>query len=81
MAPEQAPALARVADRYAVAITPDMARLINRADPADPIARQFVPDVVELTHLPQERADPLDEERLSPVPGVVHRYSDRVSSS
>ena len=73
MAPEEAPALATVADRYAVAITPDMARLIDCADPADPIARQFVPDVRELQHLPGERADPLDEERLTPVPGVVHR--------
>ena len=78
MAPEQAPALDRVAARYAVAITPDMARLIDPADPADPIARQFVPDAGELQHLPEERPDPLDEERLSPVPGVVHRYPDRV---
>jgi lysine 2,3-aminomutase len=71
-------ALAAVAGRYAVAITPDMARLIDRGDPADPIARQFVPDAGELRHLPEERADPLGEERLSPVPGVVHRYPDRV---
>jgi lysine 2,3-aminomutase len=67
-----------VAARYAVAITPDMAALIDRADPDDPIARQFVPDVRELRHLPQERADPFDEARLTPVPGVVHRYPDRV---
>jgi lysine 2,3-aminomutase len=70
--------LEQVAARYAVAITPDMARLIDRADPGDPIARQFVPDARELQHLPEERADPLDEARLSPVPGVVHRYPDRV---
>jgi lysine 2,3-aminomutase len=72
------PELKRVADRYAVAITLDMAGLIDRADPADPIARQLVPDVGELHRLPEERADPLDEARLSPVPGVVHRYPDRV---
>jgi lysine 2,3-aminomutase len=71
-------ALEAAAGRYAVAITPDMARLIDRADPADPIARQFVPDTRELQNLPEERADPLGEERLSPVPGVVHRYPDRV---
>jgi lysine 2,3-aminomutase len=71
-------ALAAVASRYAVAITPDMARLIDRADPADPIVRQFVPDARELQRFPEERADPLGEERLSPVPGVVHRYPDRV---
>jgi lysine 2,3-aminomutase len=75
---DQAPALEPVAARYAVAITPDVARLIDRGDPEDPIARQFVPDVRELQHLPEERADPLGEARLSPVPGVVHRYPDRV---
>ncbi|MFZ1103632.1 MAG: lysine-2,3-aminomutase-like protein [Hyphomicrobiaceae bacterium] len=75
---DRAPALAEVAARYAIAITPDMVRLIDRSDPDDPIARQFVPDPRELTHLAQERADPLGEERLSPVPGVVHRYPDRV---
>jgi lysine 2,3-aminomutase len=73
----QAP-LERVAARYAVAITPDMAQLIDRGNPDDPIGRQLVPDVRELHHLPEERADPLGEERLSPVPGVVHRYPDRV---
>ncbi len=75
---EEEAALEAVAARYAVAITPGMARLIDRAEPADPIARQFVPDVRELQHLPEERGDPLDEARLSPVPGVVHRYPDRV---
>jgi lysine 2,3-aminomutase len=73
-----AASLEEVAVRYAVAITPAMAGLIDRADPNDPIARQLMPDAAELRHLPQERADPLDEERLSPVPGVVHRYPDRV---
>jgi lysine 2,3-aminomutase len=70
--------LEAVADRYAVAITPDMARLIDRADPGDPIARQYVPDGRELRQQPGELADPLAEERLSPVAGLVHRYPDRV---
>ena len=70
--------LDRVAARYAVAITPDMAALIDRADLDDPIARQFIPDDRELDHQPEERADPLGEDALSPVPGVVHRYRDRV---
>src|SRR5262245_59265737 len=55
--------LERVAGRYAVAITPDMLRLIDRGDPADPIARQLVPDADELQLLPEERADPLGEEQ------------------
>jgi lysine 2,3-aminomutase len=75
---DQPPALDRVAARYAVAVTAEMVRLIDRTDRNDPIARQFVPDERELHHLPEERADPLDEERLSPVPGIVHRYPDRV---
>ena len=40
-----------------------MARLIDRGDPADPIARQFVPDVRELQHAPEERADPIGDAR------------------
>ena len=71
-------ALEAVAARYAVAITADMVGLIDRGHPGDPIARQFVPDVRELQRRPEERADPLGEERLSPVPGIVHRYPDRV---
>jgi len=70
-------ALEAVADRYAVALTPEMVRLIDRGDPDDPIARQFLPDRNELLALPGEAADPFDEARLSPVPGVVHRYGDR----
>lgn len=71
-------ALERVAARYAVAITPDLVRLIDRQDAHDPIARQFVPDARELKSHAGERADPLDEARLSPVAGVVHRHPDRV---
>jgi len=70
--------LARVAERYAVAITPEIAALIDRADPNDPIARQFVPDIAELTTAPGERADPIGDDAHSPVEGIVHRYPDRV---
>lgn len=67
-----------VVSRYSVAVTPDVAALIDRDDPADPIARQFLPDARELETLPQELADPIGDEAHSPVPGVVHRYPDRV---
>lgn len=76
--PEQLPALAAVAARYAVAVTPDLDALIDRADPRDPIARQFVPDVAELDHKPEELADPIGDDTHSPVEGIVHRYPDRV---
>jgi lysine 2,3-aminomutase len=78
VSPEQVDALAEVAARYAVAITPAIADLIDRDDPHDPIARQFVPDSRELEGRPEERADPIADDPFSPVEGVVHRYPDRV---
>ena len=71
-------ALERVAARYAVAITPDIAELIDPSDPRDPIALQFTPDRRELLLAPDERADPIGDAAHSPVEGVVHRYPDRV---
>ncbi|MGP0089792.1 MAG: lysine-2,3-aminomutase-like protein [Xanthobacteraceae bacterium] len=70
--------LERVAARYAVAITPAMAELINPADPHDPIARQFVPDTAELRRARHESVDPIGDDPHSPVEGLVHRYPDRV---
>ncbi len=70
--------LAQVAARYAVAVTPDLVSAMDAADPADPIARQFVPDVAELVTDPRERLDPIGDAAHSPVPGIVHRYPDRV---
>ena len=75
---ERLPALERVAARYAVAITPAMAELIDPDDGADPMARQFVPSGAELDHRPEESADPIGDEAHSPLEGIVHRYPDRV---
>jgi lysine 2,3-aminomutase len=71
-------ALEQVAARYAVAITPAVADMMDAGAPHDPIARQFLPDARELEHSPQELADPIGDEAHSPVEGVVHRYPDRV---
>jgi lysine 2,3-aminomutase len=71
-------ALERIAARYPVALTATMAALIDAADPADPIARQFVPDPAELATGAEERADPIGDDAFSPVEGIVHRYPDRV---
>ncbi|WP_237480515.1 lysine-2,3-aminomutase-like protein [Lichenibacterium dinghuense] len=76
--PAEVAALGAVAERYAVAVPPAIAALIDPADPADPIARQFVPSAAELDHRPEERADPIGDAAHSPVPGIVHRYPDRV---
>jgi lysine 2,3-aminomutase len=68
----------RVAERFSVALTAEVAALIDQADPADPIAAQFVPSEAELVTRSEELADPIGDERWSPVPGIVHRYPDRV---
>jgi lysine 2,3-aminomutase len=63
---------------YATAITPALAGLIDRNDPNDPIARQFVPSPAELDVQPEELPDPIGDMTHEPVPGIVHRYPDRV---
>jgi lysine 2,3-aminomutase len=69
--------LERVAARYAIAVTPDIAGLIDPSDPADPIARQFIPTASELVVQGGENADPIGDHAHSPVAGIVHRYPDR----
>jgi lysine 2,3-aminomutase len=76
--PERLDEIRRVAERFSVAVTPEMASLIDRGDGDDPIAAQFVPTGAELTTAAEERSDPIGDERWSPVAGIVHRYPDRV---
>ncbi|MFG1361093.1 lysine-2,3-aminomutase-like protein [Xanthobacter pseudotagetidis] len=76
-APQAEAALARVAERYAVAVPPALQDLLA-AGAGEAIARQFVPDPAELEVRPEERADPIGDHAHSPVPGIVHRYPDRV---
>ena len=83
IAPAARDAAAEVARRYAVAITPAMRDLIAPGTKAgvapadDPIGLQFVPDPAELVTAPHESLDPIGDEALSPIRGVVHRYADR----
>jgi lysine 2,3-aminomutase len=72
------PALEEVAARYAVAITPAMAELIEASDPRNPIAAQFVPSEAELDTTPEELADPIGDDVHEVTPGLIHRYPDRV---
>ena len=67
-----------VAQKYAIGITPAVAALIDRGDPDDPMAAQFVPTLDELVTTPDERVDPIGDLAHSPVTGIVHRYPDRV---
>ena len=59
-------------------ITDYYAGLINWNDPADPLRLQAVPRAGEFYGSPGEGKDPLAEKAHSPIPGVVHRYEDRV---
>jgi lysine 2,3-aminomutase len=77
-APEKLAELEGVAGRYAIALTPALAALVELGDAADPIGRQFVPDVRELIRDPAERDDPIGDDAMSPIKGLVHRYPDRV---
>ncbi len=70
-------AVARVGERYSIAVTPAVAALIDRDDPADPDARQYLPDPAELLTAPHELEDPTADAPFTPVTGVVHRYPDR----
>jgi lysine 2,3-aminomutase len=75
VAPEAGAAIAAVEQRYAIAIPPALRALIDAPD--DPIGRQFVPDAAELVTAPHESRDPIADEALSPIKGIVHRYPDR----
>jgi len=63
---------------FRVDITPYFISLIDPDDPDDPIRKQVVPTDAELTPFTAMMEDSLAEDRHSPVPGLVHRYPDRV---
>ena len=70
--------IAPVGARYAVAVSPAMASLIDPGDADDPIARQFIPDTRELQRHASEDDDPIGDSLKSPLTGIVHRYPDRL---
>jgi lysine 2,3-aminomutase len=78
IARESLPDLARVAARYAVAITPAVFGLLEGEGRNDPVARQFLPDPRELEARAEELPDPIGDDVHTPVEGVIHRYPDRV---
>ncbi len=73
--PDQATALEGVSERYATAVPKAFQDLITHPD--DPIGRQVIPTAHEAITLPHENIDPIGDDALSPVPGIVHRYEDR----
>jgi len=64
--------------KMTMSVTPYFASLMDPDDPSCPVRRQCVPRREELTHAPEEMADPCAEDDHSPVHGLVHRYPDRV---
>ncbi|MDD4869730.1 MAG: KamA family radical SAM protein [Kiritimatiellae bacterium] len=75
---ERKPDLVMASERFPLAITPYYASLIRELDDTDPVFMMSMPQIKELWSPPFLREDPLDEERDMPVPGLVHRYPDRV---
>lgn len=65
-------------NNFRMAITPYYTSLMDPVDSKCPIRMQAVPTINEIKVLPYELADPLDEERDSPVENIIHRYPDRV---
>lgn len=64
--------------KLAMSITPHFFNLVDRDDPNCPIRRQVIPRIEEGWNAPEEMADPCGEDSHMPVPGLVHRYPDRV---
>ena len=64
--------------KLALAITPHFFNLIDPKNPNCPIRRQVIPNIAESVVSFGESTDPVGEEGTMPVPGIVHRYPDRV---
>ncbi|MEY4323975.1 MAG: hypothetical protein RIS24_146 [Verrucomicrobiota bacterium] len=75
---ERAGVLLAGESKLAMAITPHYFNLIDASDELCPIRRQVIPRLEETTTAPWETLDPVGEDAHSPVPGLVHRYPDRV---
>lgn len=67
-----------VATKYPLSITPYYLSLINPLDPDDPVRKQAIPSFQEVAQGSMGFEDPLEEKRDSVVPGLVHRYTDRI---
>jgi lysine 2,3-aminomutase len=78
MTPDEEAGVRATCQRLRMSITPYFASLMDPHDANCPIRRQVVPTAEELHIYPEELRDPLNEDAESPVPGLVHRYPDRV---
>lgn len=68
----------QVLNKFRMGITPYYASLIDPNDPKDPVRMQAIPSILETHIAGSDLEDPLHEDEDSPVPGLTHRYPDRV---
>jgi lysine 2,3-aminomutase len=78
LTPEEVEGIKHSKGRLALAVTPYFASLMDPTNSACPIRRQAIPRVEELHLSKSDMVDPCGEDKDSPVPGLVHRYPDRV---
>jgi lysine 2,3-aminomutase len=78
LAEDERKTIERIGGRLPLGVTPYYAALMDPLDPQDPIRRTMIPVGGELVRGLGEADDPLGEDADSPVPGLVHRYPDRV---
>jgi len=78
LTPEERAGTILAGKKLALGITPHFFNLIDREDPDCPIRRQVVPRIEESNTASDEMLDPCGEDSNMPVPGLVHRYPDRV---
>jgi len=78
LTPEETEGIKHSKGRLALAVTPYFASLMDPNNPNCPIRRQAIPRIEEIHLSKSEMMDPLGEDTHSPVPGLVHRYPDRV---
>lgn len=78
LTPEERAGVLIAGSKLSLAVTPHFFNLIDGEDPLCPIRRQVIPRLEESYTTPFEMADPCGEDSHMPVPGLVHRYPDRV---
>lgn len=78
LTPEEEEGVARTLSTLRMAITPYYLSLIDQENPYCPIRRQAIPTAAETHQSSADLLDPLHEDEDSPVPGLTHRYPDRV---
>lgn len=78
LSPQEREVLQKGKKGFPVAVTPYYMSLLDPDDPEQPLRRTVIPTDAEYETAPEEKDDPLHEDADSPVPGLVHRYPDRV---